>query len=232
MESLFGQTRPLSRPTFRKWIDLEASKQSIAKATEGVEFPDRVLDYLSVAFGKTPKEGYWKDTVALFTDALQKTYIEINVPMIKNPPKEGKEPDWNYEGRTWNHLSHVLAKAYGWTLEYIASLDVVEAFGHIQEIFTDRHLEQEFAYSLSEIAYPYNKSTKKNEFKPMSRPYWMRPASKPVKKIKIKRSMLPVGYGVDSSGLGAELGGWNDLINETKKTDASRDSQTVPPPTP
>jgi len=106
----------------------------------------------------------------------------------------------------------------------------VEAFAHIQEILTDRQLEQEFFYSLSEIAYPYNKATKKGEFKPMPRPYWMRPAVRPTKTIRIKRNLLPVGYGVDASGLGAELGGWNEILNqnnETKEADPPRDTQPV-----
>lgn len=228
----FAKTRLPSKPKFRKWVELEEAKQSITKATEIAEFPDRVFGYLSIAFGRKPKEGYWKTSVFSFSEALDKLHVDIPIPMIKNPPKNGKESEWEYEGRTWFYLSNILAGAYGWTLDYIADLDVVEAFGHIQEVLTDKHLEQEFYYSLSEIAYPYNKSTKKGEFKPMARPYWMRPASKPIKKIRIRRDMAPIGTMIDVSRLGAELGGWNEIItkNEAEKTDPSRDAPTVPPP--
>lgn len=225
-------TRQFSRPKFRKWVELEEAKQSIAEATEVAGFPDKVFGYLSIAFGRKPKEGYWKTSVFSFMESLDKSYIDIPIPMIKNSPKSSKESEWEYEGRTWFHLSNILASAYGWTLEYIANLDVVEAFGHIQEILTEKHLEQEFHYSLSELAYPYSKSTKKGEFKPMPRPYWMRPISKPIKKIRIRRDMAPIGAIIDVSRLGEELGGWNEIItkNEAEKTDPPRDAPTVPPP--
>jgi hypothetical protein len=46
----------------------------------------------------------------------------------------------------------------------------------------------------------------------MKRPYWMRVSAKPIKKMKMKRSLLPVGAGVDTSGLPAEYG-IQDIIN-------------------
>ena len=222
--------RRIGKPNFRKWIELEEAKKSIAEATEIAGFPDKVFGYLSIAFDRKPKEGYWKTSVFSFMKALERFHIDIPIPMIKNPPRNDKEAEWEYEGRAWFHLSSILAGAYGWTLDYIANLNVVEAFGHIQEILTEKHLEQEFYYSLSELAYPYNKSTKKGEFKPMPRPHWMRPVSRPVKRIRIRRDMAPMGVVIDVSRLGAELGGWNEIITKNEKTEPSRDAQAVPPP--
>lgn len=225
---LFQKQKPLG---FRKWVSLENHKKSIAEAVEGSEFPDEVLAYLSTAFGnKGWDKKFWKTPVFSMMEGFQK-FNPKDLPIL-NAPKSKKEPDWEYEGRTWNHFSHLLAESYGWTLEYIGKMDVNEALGHIQEILTSEYLRQEFTHSLSEVAYVYNKTTKKSDYKPMPRPYWMRPASKPTQQIKIRRDMLPMGHMVDVSGLGAELGGWNELIhknNETKEIESSRNSQTVPP---
>lgn len=216
---------------FRKWVELESHKKSIAEAVEDSEFPDKVLAYLSTAFGnKGWDKKYWKTPVFSLIDGFQK-FNPKDLPLL-NAPKSKKEADWEYEGRTWTYFSHLLAEAYGWELEYIGGLDVNEALAHIQEILTSEYLRQEFTHSLSEIAYVYNKSTKKSDYKPMPRPYWMRPVSKPTQQVRIRRDMLPVGNIVDSSGLGAELGGWNELLknNETKKTEPPSDTPTVSPP--
>lgn len=214
--------------TFKKWILLEDAKKQIGETVEGVEFPEKVLDYLFTAYGKT-KEGYWKNTVFTLVEAFKEFSIDSSLPILKPSPKESKGEDWEYPGRSWNFYSHILARSYGWTLDYIAELDVLEGLGHIQEVLTAEQLDKEFTHSLSEISYPYNKSTKKGEYKPMSRPYWMRPMSKPVKKVRIRRDMLPVGYIVDASGLGEELGGWNEIIQKNE-TNSKRNPQTIPPP--
>jgi hypothetical protein len=220
----FHKPKPLG---FRKWISLEDHKKLIAEAVEGSEFPERVFDYLSTAFGdKGWRKKSWKTPVYSLADGFQKFNPDPSLPLL-NAPKEKKEADWEYKGRSWNYFSHLLANAYGWTLEYIAEMDVNEALGHVQEILTQEYLEQEFTHSLSEVSYVYNKNTKKSDYKPLPRPYWMRPVSQPTKKVRIRRDMLPVGYVVDASGLGAELGGWNEIIT---KNESTRNTQAVPPP--
>lgn len=223
----FVTTHRSSSLGFRKWIELENHKKLIAEAVEGSDFPDRVFDYLSTAFGdKKWDKKPWKTPVYSMADGFQK-FNPKDIPIL-HPPKDGKKSDWDYEGRTWNHFSHLLASAYGWTLEYIGELDVNEAIGHIQEILTSEYLEQEFTHSLSEVAYAYNKNTKKSDYKPMPRPYWMRPTyDKPIKKFKIPKSLLPVGVGIDVSGLPEEYG--IKKIIENGNPEPPRDAQTLPP---
>jgi hypothetical protein len=220
----FQKQKPLG---FRKWIDLENHKKSIAEAVEGSEFPTEVIAYLSTAFGdKGWEKKPWKTPVYSMMEGFTK-FNPKPLPLLEAPPNK-KKVDWEYEGRTWSYFSHILADAYGWTLEYIGSMDVNEALGHIQEILTNDFLNQEFQHSLSELSYEYNKSTKKSYYKPLTRPYWMRPASKPTQVVRIRRDMLPVGYVIDASGLGKELGGWNEIIKNND--DSPKDTPTVPPP--
>lgn len=132
--------------------------------------------------------------------------------MRPSPLAGGKEEEpWDYEGRTWHFYSHLLAKHYGWTLEYISQLHPSDALAKIQEILTDEQLEREFQHSLSDVAYPYNSQTKKSEFHPLSRPFWMRPKIKETPKIKIPAIYMPIGV-VDYSSLPDELKP-KDLIN-------------------
>lgn len=216
---------------FRKWLELEKLKQDFIEAAENDDFPQRVFAYLSAAFDAPFKEGgEWRSTVLSIQKAHEKNFVNITIPIIKDAPKSGpksgKEADWNYVGRDWHYYSHILAAAYGWSIEYIGDLDVNVAFGHIQEIMTDEQLEHEFTHSLSEIAYRYNKSTKKSDFVPMKRPYWMKPATpQAIKKIRIRKDMIPVGNIEHVSGLPPEY--QFKEINETKETKSKRNPQTL-----
>ena len=212
--------------TFKKWLDLEQLKKQISDATESGEFPDRVFAYLSVAFDSLirPKDS-WDKTILLFTKALNELQPDRKLPMLQPHTSNEKPVAWDYPNRSWAFWSHILAKAYGWTLEYIGELDVNEALAMVQEVLTDDQLDREFVYSLSEIAYPYNKSTKKNHFKPMPRPHWMKAMIPPIRKVKFRRDMLPVGLIQDVSGMPDEF---NPLRDDVQK----KTKETKPPPSP
>ena len=204
---MFQATKPMR---FRKYLDLENKKSILMAEAESNAFPEKVYAYLSASLDvpvKKLEKQSWESTVLSLVKESAKFTPNHELPLLKDAPKDGdKKVAWDYPGRTWVYYSHLLARAYGWTAEYIANLGVDEALAYLQEILTDDHLDREFEYSLSEIAYPYNKATKTSKFKPMSRPYWMKLTVQPVKKIKMLRSSLPVGNGVDLSGMPAEFG--------------------------
>lgn len=191
---------------FRQWIICEDLKTKIIKTRRDRQFPETVFAYLSVSIGEENVRSLeWDKVVELFSNAIDSTG-KIYIPIVKDAPKGGKEPDWNYPGRTFSHYANIIAGKYGWSLEYISELEVNQAFALVQEILTDEFLDREFEYSLSEVAYPYNKSTKKSVYKPMERPYWMRPiAPMQPKKVKMRKDTLPVGRVLDVSGLPPEF---------------------------
>lgn len=217
---------------FRKWIELETKKQSFIEAAENDDFPQKVFVYLSAAFDTPFKEGQgWENAVRSIQKAHEQNSVEIYIPIIKDAPKSGKEIDWNYSGRDWHYYSHILSQAYGWTLEYIGNLDVNTAFAHIQEVLTDEQVEKEFTHGLSEVAYRYNKSTKKSEYVPLKRPYWMRAATpQTIKKVVIRADMIPVGNIQHVSGLPEEYQFKEYETNKAKKTKPDRDTQTLSSP--
>jgi hypothetical protein len=79
----------------------------------------------------------------------------------------------------------------------IAELEVEDAFALLQEIETDKQLEREWAWQTNELAYPYNKDTKKSDFHPLPRPAWMRIKAGPPPKTRIPKKMMPVGNIID-----------------------------------
>ncbi len=127
------------------------------------------------------------------------------IPMLGIKDKNEKPIPWDYDGRNYYFYVHLLAKKYGWTKEYIDGMEVSDVFSFIQEALTDEQLEREFVYSLSEVAYPYNKSTKKNEYRPLERPSWMWIKAPQIKKIKIPKAFMPQGVVQDVGGMAKYL---------------------------
>lgn len=197
----------MGTPTFQRWLELESLKEKIIKAVrEGTDFPTHLFAYLRTALFINPKhyeKADWFRVVELFYAVLNKS-PQVKLPITSPTNDEHKEESWDYDGRIWHLYSHMLAKSYGWSLEYISQLQVVDALAKIQEILTDEQLDREFFYGLSEVAYSYDKGSKKSKYNPMPRPHWMRPAMKPVERFLIPAYMLPVGN-VDMRGVPDEL---------------------------
>lgn len=183
-------------PKFKKWIHLESQKEKIIKAVrDGADFPSCLFSYLSTALNVNSKwyeRADWMKAIELFYLVLSKS-PKIELPLVTPTDEKNKEEPWHYDGRLWHLYSHMLAKEYGWDLEYISALQVSEALAKIQEIITDEQLDREFQYGLSEMAYSYDKRTKKSRYNPMPRPHWMRAKIKPIERFLIPAYMLPVG---------------------------------------
>ena len=168
---LLWWNRGKSPPRLKKWIELEDRKEKIIKAVEGGnDFPKELFSYLSTALGVSDKwfeRADWLLIAKAFYVCVSKS-PKVELP-ITSPTDEkvGKEESWDYDNRTWHLYSHLLAKSYGWTLEYIAMLPVVETMAKIQEIVVDDQLEKEFQYGLSEMAYRYDKNSKTSKFVPL-----------------------------------------------------------------
>lgn len=183
-------------PNFKRWLHLESLKENVIKAVrEGTSFPTHLFHYLDTALPVKHLfycEADWFKVIELFYVCISKS-PKLELPITTPTDERHKPESWNYEGRLWYLYSHMLAGEYGWELDYIANLKIFDALAYIQEILTDEQLDREFYYGLSEVAYDYDKATKKSKLREMPRPHWMRPLIKPVEKIIIPASMLPIG---------------------------------------
>lgn len=188
----------LSKPKFRKWTELEDKKYDFIQAIEDSkpELPEILFSYLSIAlfvpvnFLKIP----WQDVFEAFYKVHSLSSTVRDIPITSKQNKEKLEKDvWDYSGRLWYLYSNIIASAYGWTEKQIAKLSVDDALAYLQEILTEKQLMKEFAWSSSEIAYPYDDRTKKSKFQPLTRPYWMAKEKEVRQAPPIPKSLLPVG---------------------------------------
>lgn len=181
----------VEKPHLKKWVLLEQVK---AKETDRAK---RVYLYLSV-FLDLPESEFatlpWQETISLYVDCLTLGKPSITFPWLSHTTQKQTIVAWDYPERLWYAFSHMLAKTYNWSLEYIAELDLEYGLALLQEILTDRQLDLEWQWSLSELAYPYDAHTKTNKFRALPRPAWMEGAADlTIKKVRIPKSMMPVG---------------------------------------
>ena len=187
--------------TLRLWLELEEQNKKIIEFMKGKSMLDAsaaICSYLSI-YTKldidTLKTFYWMDIADAYITLLLACIPKIDFPLLHGKVGTDSPISWDYEGRTWYLWSHLIASKYGWTLDVIENLYFEDAVALIQEILIDEQLQKEWDWSLSEIAYSYNKITKKSEFKSLLRPSWMVGMNK-IKEpevVKMPVSMMPVG---------------------------------------
>lgn len=203
--SLGGQTYTAVRYRLREWLKLESLREELVEAieTKDIKRTAKVLcAFVSVATNK-PIEDLaklpWYEIVGAFLSIEAENRLHYDFAVVRGggTRKKTDDPPWEYRGRDWYWWAHTLSSHYGWSLEYIAQLDIDDATGLLQEIMVEEQLTREWQWSLTELAYPYNEQTKKSTFKPLERPNWMMVVSQdkipPLPTMKIHKSMIPVG---------------------------------------
>lgn len=214
----------LKRVTFKKWSELEDKKYNCLQAVEdsNPDFPDLLVSYLSTAlyFPINYSKVSWTDTLQAFFKVHSVTSVKRKIPLTSyHSNRKDKKDAWDYSGRLWYFYCNLIASTYGWSGKAIASLEIDDALAYIQEILTAQHLEHEFIWSTTTIAYPYDEVTKKSKFSAMTRPYWMTGKSedtKPVRKAApVPKSLLPVGNVIE--------------LYDPKKIKSGSDMETLPP---
>jgi len=186
----------IQRAKLRKWLELEDIRDRIFTTASRDNIASEVYLYLSIVFNVDTtvfEVAPWYETIEYLLQALRVNTPSKKFPILTTRDNNRTQESWEYEGRTWYLWANIFAKNYGWTLEYIADLDVDEALGLMEEIMVEDQLRREWEWSLNEIAYPYNPATKKTEFKPLPRPQWMNPPISKPKVMKIPKDMLPIG---------------------------------------
>jgi hypothetical protein len=165
---------------------LEAAElRNYAEVSAGVE------SYVSAASSNEWKITTWFDAAETFEEAVRTNLPTREFALLRTRQKNEKLP-WEYAGRTWYYWLHLFSNAYGWDEDRIAKMDIDTAIGLLQEIMIQEQLDREWQWSLTELAYPYNETTKKSSFHALPRPDWMK---RIVPKVtKIRRDFLPMGF--------------------------------------
>lgn len=198
-----GKTIIPKRLSLKGWSSLETVKKAIDEAVSKKDYDSlflHLVQFVDMASSKNGKIDWSKVSWYEFINVYFQT-VTINQPTIEFPvmyqsktQKADSKMPWEYDGRAWYFWLNLFAKIYGWNESTIGELDIDTAIGLYQETLLDDQFEKEWQWSLSEIAFPYNSSTKKQEYKPLERPEWMlplAPTTMPI--IKIRADMIPVG---------------------------------------
>ena len=206
-----GNAVSLERFRLKRWLELELAKDKIFEEAEHGnvdEFSDYLCSYVSLSSDvEIDNTVFWGDVAIAFFE-IASFQIPTEEHLILSATKEEDvERSWDYDGRTWYSWSHTLAKEYGWNMEYIAELDIDDAIAMLQEIAVEDQLEREWEWTRTELAYPYNESTKKHMFSPLPRPEWMKEKViiKPLKTTKIPKFMMPVGNVIRAKTIDEEI---------------------------
>lgn len=117
---------------------------------------------------------------------------------------ERKPPPYEYKDRTWAWWVHTLASRYGWSRDQVFDLWPEEAACYLQETFVSQFDEADERRSLSELAYKYDRASKKSRYIPLSRPAWMA-GREPPKERRVRRDHIPVGKIIDLDKLAATV---------------------------
>jgi hypothetical protein len=195
-----------NKPNLRQWIRLEDIRSDILKAAENkdtIGFSTQMYLYISTAFNipiNKIEKFTWEKCAELYMVAVSMCIPRYDVALLKSRMKDEKE-SWDYHGRTWYIWSHMLSSNYGWTLDTISAMDFEDAISLMQEILINEQLNREWEWGLSEIAYSYNPTSKESKLRKLPRPDWMEVILfKPIKKVRMLRSMMPVGAVIRMDG--------------------------------
>lgn len=185
----------------RKWLELEDIKFRIQSAVEDKD-RDRLVNliylYISTAIGietNTMLDLPYKEVLDAFNEIAKINVITLDLPFMRIPVKEGRIEDtgYEYDYRSWWSWANIFSKQYGWSLEYIADLNVNDGLYLYQEYLIDKYHERDWQWILSERYVGWDEHTNSSKLNPYPKPDWMRPKMKPIKPVKIPTEMMPVG---------------------------------------
>lgn len=162
-----------------QWLAILDSKPvESALRSKGAERFDMVPAMLcavdpEISWGDKPAIEVIAHYMLIFTEIRKIKGLPLYKNQTVQDEEESKPKPWDYDGRNSISIVHTLAQAYGWTVKYILNLDAYIAIQLLQEILLQEQFERERQYNLSDIAYSYDKGSKKMKHRPMERPDWM-----------------------------------------------------------
>lgn len=192
--TIAGESRKIERARLGRFFRLSEAYRKYQQALVGqnIRSIDHLLDYVALA-SDIPKETWEQCSPLEFADAflrlLELNNVRLNLPLFSDVP-EREEKVYDYHGRFIATWVTRLARMYGWSPEDIKNLFPEEAACYIQEAEIQEFNEREFIYGLSDVAYAYDKGTKKSRYVPLKRPGWM--VAK--KEVGVEAPAIPAKY--------------------------------------
>ncbi len=214
--ALGGREWEITRARLGGFIRLQQARESLldgVKSDDNRKIVAGLYAFLRVLLTDLTEDEFyqspWTDIARAFLtiEAINILPHANEFSILRFAVAKKKPVGWDNPLRSALIWVHILAKSYGWNIEEIENLWPEQAIALIQEILADDHMDREFLHALSEVAYEYNKRTKKSHYRPLPKPIWMQfgGRSQEVPKVKIRKDLLPVGNVVFPEGADEEI---------------------------
>ncbi len=208
--SLGGDSYEIKRSRLGKYLDLLTQRDRLDEAVESGDngkIASGLYEYLRISLPDLDRATFesapWFEVIQTFAEVASVNLIPLADQYAILSVADGDEKDdvpWDYHGRAGIVWKHILAYAYKWSLEDIDNLWPEQAVRFMMEILFEDITNKEFTHQLSEIAYEYDSTTKKSNYRPLRRPAWMVTGSEISQEKKkkgiltqIRRDFLPAG---------------------------------------
>lgn len=200
--SLGGREWSISRARLGGFIRLQQARESLHKGVDEADnglITDSLYECLRVAIPDLKPTDFhsapWYEVFSAYLVVEQINTIpeHYEYSIIRFAQASRRGVPWDNPLRSSIIWIHIIARAYGWSKEQIENLWPEEAVAFVQEILADDQHEREFIHSLSQVAYQYNKATKKSKYVPLTRPIWMTARRKREVVTLLRKDLLPVG---------------------------------------
>lgn len=206
-----GATITIQRLRVKGFIQLKAQEKEISDALKSND-PERVEQaYRRYIFiGSNQKDFTGRDMYRLFLCIFALNVLDRSLAIIepkpaqkKTNPEEAREPIFDYPNRAFAVWIHQLASHYHWSRDDIFNLYPDELMCYIQEIMIEDWRRQEWEWEMAGFGWTHDTEgqSHRNRF---PAPAW---AEEPtiIPKVKLRRSMLPLGVVEDLGGVGVNL---------------------------
>ena len=211
---LGGREWSVTRARLGGFLRIQTAQREVREATKDGDnglIADALYGFLKAGLAGRPEDDLdrglfetapWFEVVTAFLLLTSLNEIPNASSFAILHGRGGKPVPWDHPLRQSIIWIHLIASTYGWSRSEIEDLWPEEAIAFVQEIVADLHSDREFSYSLSEIAWNYDKAGKKRHLRPMARPRWMvvgAGGAAPAR-TRLHRSALPQGMVVYPKG--------------------------------
>lgn len=195
--TLAGRVSIAQRARLGLHLRLGRLSDAFEAAPGSPEMIEAIQGYFEAA-GLEIKDAHPVEILRAFAQLRALNRWQWALAFMKETGGKGTPEPYDYDGRNWAWVVHKLASRYGWGRDEIFNLYPEEAAAYLQEILISETLEAEERYSLSELAYTFDKATGKSRYVPYRKPSWMYNQELP-KPVRTLKAAMPYGV-VDLAG--------------------------------
>ena len=148
-----------------------------------------------------PTTGPGIELLCAYRDLVRLNSPSVKIPLliIRGQKKDDDDVPWDYLNRHIVFWVYLITSRARISLTETLSLDIDDFFALLQEVLIDEQLEKEWVYTLSEVAYQYDPSSKVSRLRPLERPVWMIKIRSKHTPKEIPVEMMPKGLVISLS---------------------------------